>query len=179
MDRKPAPPPVRQTVPTRPGIEKRGSPPLPRPRRKSGRGVYLALDFGDFPRAAGTFEIIEVLKIEPKFGIGVEVASQAESGLSGDPATLVHNFANPGGRNVEFERELVDRQAEGLHKILAEDFAGMDRRHQRLVLSHDVSQLVCREVRRSSAKGELMIGSFLKQAACPMRKRRASAATKP
>jgi hypothetical protein len=41
----------------------------------------------------------------------------------------VHNFTDAGSRDVQFKREPVNSQVKGLHKVLPEDFARMDRRH--------------------------------------------------
>jgi hypothetical protein len=37
----------------------------------------------------------------------------------------MHNFADAGRRNVQFEREPVDRQTKRRHKVFAENLSGM------------------------------------------------------
>lgn len=96
----------------------------------------LLLNLRDFSGAAGDFDVVEVLQVEPELRVRVEVTRQAQSCLSGDAAASMHNFADAGCWYVEFESELVDGKMERLHKVLAEDFAGMDRRHKRFVFFH-------------------------------------------
>src|SRR5712691_8638642 len=79
---------------------------------------------------------IEVLKIQPELRVGVEVSRQPQGSLRGDAAPFVHNFTDACSRDMQLERQLVDGEAERLHKILTEDFPRMDRRHQRFRLAH-------------------------------------------
>jgi len=66
--------------------------------------------------------------VEPELWIGVEISSEAEteSGFGGDAPAFVDDFADARGRDAEFEGEFVDGEVEGLHEVLAEDFAGVD-----------------------------------------------------
>ncbi len=97
----------------------------------------MAFDFGGGVRTPGNFQIVEVLQVQPEFGIGIEVAGEAQSGVRSDAAALVNDFPNACGGDMEIQRQLVHREAERLHEILEEDFARVDRRHQvsRLTMS--------------------------------------------
>jgi hypothetical protein len=90
----------------------------------------LTFDFGGFSSAFGDFEIVEVLEIEPEFRIGVEISGEAKGGFGGDAAAFVDDFTDARGGDTELKSELVDGQMERLHEVLAEDFAGMNWRHQ-------------------------------------------------
>ena len=90
----------------------------------------MAFDFGGFSCAFRYFEVVEILEIEPKFGVGVKISREAEGGFGGDAAALVSNFTDACGRDTQFQSELVDGQIQRLHEVLAEDFAGVDWRHQ-------------------------------------------------
>jgi hypothetical protein len=89
----------------------------------------LTFDFGGFSCTSGDFEVVEILEIEPKFRVGVEISREAKSCFGGDAAAFVNNFADSSGRDAEFQSELVDGEMERLHEVLAENFAGMDWRH--------------------------------------------------
>jgi len=91
--------------------------------------MHVALDFRKLARPPGDFQVIEVLQIEPELRVGVEEPRQAQSGLGGYPAALMHNFADAGRRNVQFKREPVGRQVQRLHEIFVENLSGMDWRH--------------------------------------------------
>src|SRR3989338_8542988 len=110
------------------------SEPRPSGHQSTGR-MYFALNGGRRAGASGYFQVVEVLQVEPELGIGVEVARQAQGSIGANATALVHNFTNPGGGNTKFQRQLVDGEAERLHEILPENFAGVDRRQERL--SHD------------------------------------------
>src|SRR5271169_1412652 len=81
------------------------------------------------------FQLIGSLGVKPESCAGIEVTSQAQCSLGGDPAAPVDNLGNPRDRHVKFERQLIHAQAERRHEILAKDFAGMNRR-QKLRLGH-------------------------------------------
>ena len=93
------------------------------------RRVHLALYLGDLARTPCNFQIKEILEVQPKLGIRVEVACQAQRSLRRDSAPLVYYFADASRRHVQFECKPVDCQAERLHKVLPEDFTRMHRRY--------------------------------------------------
>jgi hypothetical protein len=49
------------------------------------------------------FEIVEVLQIQPKLCVVVEIPRQSQGSLRGDPPTLMHNLADACRRYVQFE----------------------------------------------------------------------------
>jgi hypothetical protein len=104
------------------------------------RWIDLPLDLRDFAGAAGNLDVVEVLQVEPKLGVVVEITRQTQSGLCGNPPTPMHNFSNASCWNMELERELVDGQMKRFHEIFAKDFAGVDRGHESFVFFH-VSKL--------------------------------------
>ena len=64
----------------------------------------VAWDFGSGGSAPGYFQTVEVLRVEPGFGVGVEVAGETQGGVCGDAAALVDNFRDASGGDVEIER---------------------------------------------------------------------------
>jgi hypothetical protein len=66
----------------------------------------------------------------------MEESGKAQGGLRCNPAAFVHNFTDAGSRYMQFQRKLVNTQAERLHKILPKDFSRMDRRHQCVRFAH-------------------------------------------
>lgn len=66
----------------------------------------------------------------------MEISPYAHSSLGSDPATLMHNLSDARRRHVQFECQLVDCQAKGLHEILTEDLTGMHRWHKLYGLVH-------------------------------------------
>ena len=100
-------------------------------------GLDLAVDLGGFAGAALALEIVKILEVEPKFGVGLEIARQAQGGFRSDAAALVHDFSNARGGDVQLEGEFVYRQAKGLHEIFAQDFSRVHGRHQLFRLGHN------------------------------------------
>jgi len=54
----------------------------------------VALDFGRRAATPRDFQFIKALEVQPEFGIGVEVACQAQHGVRGDAAALVNDFTD-------------------------------------------------------------------------------------
>src|SRR6266446_1848278 len=98
--------------------------------------MHLTLYFGDLARTPCNFQIKEILEVQPELGVRVEVSCQAQRSLRRDSAPLVYYFADTSSGHVQFERKLVDCQAEWLHKVLTEDFTRMHRRHSLFRLAH-------------------------------------------
>lgn len=57
--------------------------------------MNLLLYLRDLPRAAGNLNIIEILQIEPKFRVRVEVTRQPQSLVGRNAASSAHNFPFP------------------------------------------------------------------------------------
>jgi hypothetical protein len=87
-------------------------------------GMDLPLNFYRCTRTSFDLEVEEVLQVEPELRIRIEVARQPQGGVRRDAATLVHDLTYARCRHVEVERQLVDREAERFHKVLAKHLAG-------------------------------------------------------
>lgn len=72
----------------------------------------------------GSAQGVVGLQVEPEFGAGAETAGQAQGGIGGDRAIAVDDPADAVGRHAEVARQGVDADAERLHELLKEDFAG-------------------------------------------------------
>jgi len=62
--------------------------------------MYLAFDFGDFAGAPRQLQVVETLKVEPKFGVGMKISCQPQRRLRRNSPPLVHNFADARRRDV-------------------------------------------------------------------------------
>ena len=91
--------------------------------------MHLPLDLEGRTGVPRHFQVIEVLQVEPEFRIGAKIARQAQGGVGRDAAPLAHNLTDAGGGNTQLKRQLVNRQAERLHEVLAQNFSRMDGRH--------------------------------------------------
>src|ERR1022692_1108788 len=73
-------------------------------------------------------QIVVRLQTCPHFRRGAKVARQSQRRVRRDAALLQNNFVNTPGRDMQRPRQRVLRQVTRLHKLLAENFARMDRR---------------------------------------------------
>jgi hypothetical protein len=106
--------------------------------------MHLAFNLSRLPMTPGDFEVIEVLQIQPKLGIGVEKSRQPQSCFRGNAAAFMDNFTDAGRWNVQFEGKLVDRELQRFHEIFAQNLSGMDWGHEPLsfLFAHDFTLLV-------------------------------------
>src|SRR5436305_3438746 len=89
-------------------------------------GPYPGLDGGP-DIALGNLQVVARLQVEPALGRDTEVLLQPQSGVGGDAPPAVDELTNPGDRDVKVASELVLADAQGLHKLAAEDLPRRDR----------------------------------------------------
>jgi hypothetical protein len=70
---------------------------------------------------------VEILQIEPEFGISFEIPGQPERRVGTDAPAPMDNFADARGGNVKIKGQLVDGEPKRLHKVLKQDFTRVNR----------------------------------------------------
>jgi hypothetical protein len=60
--------------------------------------MHVALDFDRYARATLDLQVEEVLQVEPKLGISIEIARQAQCRVGSDATALVENLTDAGRR---------------------------------------------------------------------------------
>ena len=95
---------------------------LPRP--------LMPLDLRDLAanRILGDFQIVARLDVHPERRRGAEEFAQPERGVGGDRRLLARQPLDARARHAELRRHGIRRELHRLQELLAQDFAGMDRR---------------------------------------------------
>src|SRR5579875_3255176 len=82
---------------------------------------------------AGNRKVIDHLQVQPELASRAKIARETQRGISAHRARTVtaQNVTDPRRRNSERQGERVGRTPQGLHELLAQNFAGMraDARH--------------------------------------------------
>lgn len=93
-------------------------------------GARAGADLGGDAGADGGLghrQVVRGLEVQPELGRGAEIAGKTEGRVRADGARVVGG--DDGGdavrRDVQIACERVSAEAEGDHKFLVEDFAGM------------------------------------------------------
>jgi hypothetical protein len=73
-------------------------------------------------------EVIGHLRVQPKASAGIEVPAKAQRSVWSNASTLVNDLRDTGDRHMKVEGQFVHTETKRRHKILAEDFSGMNRR---------------------------------------------------
>jgi len=69
------------------------------------------------------------LQVHPKLRADAEITSEPHRGVGGDPASPERDIVEPGSRNADRSAQSVHAQAERLHEVGLENFAGVNRRN--------------------------------------------------
>jgi len=96
-------------------------------RLKRAPGFDFLLDFARL-FVAGEAQVIIGLEAGPHLRRRPEVASQPESGVGRDAALLQNDFVDASRRHPQCLRQGILGQAKRFHELLAENFAGVNRR---------------------------------------------------
>src|SRR5229473_7217127 len=105
------------------------------------RGLHLPFNLCILARPPGHLQIVNILQVQPELRVRLEVARQSQRRLRCDPPPLVYDFTDARRRHMKLQRQLVHRQAQRLHEILAQDFPRMHRSHQPLCFAHLLPRL--------------------------------------
>src|SRR5215472_368850 len=96
---------------------------------RGSRGARCYLDLEPRPQCLRRrLQLVIPLHVEPELRRGAEVASQAQCGTPGDPASLDDDRLDAGDRDAEVLGEPVSADPERFHKLFPKLFAGMNRR---------------------------------------------------
>jgi hypothetical protein len=98
------------------------------PIRRQAPSRNLALNFNQLIPLR-RIQIIVLSQVEPKLGTVAEVLRQAKSRIGLNRTFPLDDRLNPIRRHMKFEAERTSRQAEGRHKLLLQDLARRDERH--------------------------------------------------
>ncbi len=87
--------------------------------------LYFPLNAGSRARLRG-FEIVARLQTKPDARRCAKVARETQGSIGGDGALAAHDLADPHRRYADARRHAVLAEAERLHEIFQQDFAGVN-----------------------------------------------------